>query len=569
MSIFNNKDIFCEINDIDKYKYGRIVKICNLAYLRAIWDELEIIKERKIDINQDKYILSEYKNLLKKNEKNITPRNNGFLSSIKNFKSYKETDIFIFKNKNISLPIKQLNKFYDYFNQSSYDEDKHSEFINYNYDYEGILCYLVFKKTKTKEEISLNIACSSTFEEPPNKSFNVYKIIEDTNEILFKEIDEFVTLFMKPELSDPNSDSNLDLDIQENPLIVYVCMLHHINNLDKRNIFKEIYKNDFSFLKLNLLFKIIDSGKNNLSSSRFIFEFKEKIISFLNSKIYLKRQLPNNKGILNIETYNDKSNTKYLINMFIEKTGVRLFKKIENDKISIDKNKCVVVNGIKLNNIKIIDLLYSNFLDKFQRYGYNILRFHTETKNILLPDVIQDDRNFNNHILITLASKDWALSDWELTVRKDDDKEKFERIFPLLKILPEIIDWDHFTKNKIIDYYDSLDDLYIWFRENFKEYLKNFPKKAENISRNITTYSIHQILKEQRYAESSETITEKDIIELMKTLNKHNFNIIEYEFDDDLDSLLENIYKDISNNNMKYILNILKIKVFLYNHVSN
>ncbi|QKE44517.1 hypothetical protein Yalta_070 [Yalta virus] len=344
----------------------------------------------------------------------------------------------------------------------------------------GLVTFIVYHKTKTKTELSINVISNTMTIKKQNQLKDITDIIDNKNPFLLRELESIITHNLKEKLKkkylsvltndrtfeecesdlyygfigtitlnkDDVEDLNDVLDMLyylDKPYIPYIKLYYTVYQYKKDT--KHYIYTDVN----NLPF---DKYTNIIKAKAFVFE-KEYIKKYLDRPIFFLSKSPQ-KNIMSLKIYNKfygviQPNQKYLYNL--------------DDKLQIPiiiealNQKCVCYFFSK-------DILYNNIYVDKKIVIYN--------KNKIFPSyILYDKKIIKNNTIFNIIKKYYIMANNEVLWFKENQTKNIG-LYTLFKINPTNIPWGKIIlflkkKNKFLiqEFIEPL-DIYNLIQE-FKE----------------------------------------------------------------------------------------------------
>lgn len=384
--------------------------------------------------------------------------------------SYKNV---VFKRE--KLPIKYL----DFDITSSYPSTN-----SHLYNINGILAYIVFRKTKTKECLKILIKCLE--EENKNTYYDVLDLIEFIYPDIIRELELFALKHVIPRW-EQFFETNNSWDIY----CGYVIDLY-MENENRINMYEYFYnfKNNINFknIKIDLLF-YFQQNKSNKST----YHYDNKLVltdKYQNLKI---------KDITSIENINKKDiyiGVNTTIKNFL--WGVNLKKTIiTSDKLL--KSNIKILKKERMIQIKINE---NYFLGSLKQYIYSFIfnksiqqhSIITKDNYIILPHEINFESKIDFNYLLEYLNKNYLVKNLNLITHIN----KNESLVYELSLLKNnnLLDWIDII-NFFSNYYEKNKSLFLTFYEMFEEYYKINQSNAKNLISIYQNFVPEDVLKKE------------------------------------------------------------------------
>lgn len=350
----------------------------------------------------------------------------------------------------------------------------------------GLICFIIFKKTKTKEEIKLCLFNDIAQKKNNLYLYNINDIINFVNPMLLEELknlvqkdlyNDFVNASKNFAINDIFLGYLATLSITEknyNKLDI-LDVLYFYNEHIHSNIFLHIYfkieqfKRNSNNYKIydNLDAKVFENFKYILYDIEFNDDYGEPGICLNNNNIYIT-----SNNFINANIYEEDNILNY---------------------IGVDKDNKITLPMVYKNNIfnyvcDFKSLLYSNLYNKDKKINYNNLIILKHTENVYIRDIFINLESRYNNVIYTFVNEKYILKKNNIIMKKD--KKNILNI--IFKIDSDCIDWYDFIKNTDIT---KIDNLYLWFVNNFNNYRIKNSTKATQIINSFQYVSLFDIFK--------------------------------------------------------------------------
>lgn len=350
----------------------------------------------------------------------------------------------------------------------------------------GLICFIVFKKTKTKEEIKICIFNDIYHKKDNLYIYNINEIINFINPQLLEEL----RILIQKDLYKDYVNASKDCSINDLFLGYLATLSVNDKNYNKLDILDMLYfYNEYlnSNVLLHVYFKIEQYKKN--SNNYKIYDELDKNI--FNDFKYIVYDLEFNDNHMDPGLWLNNNSIYITSSNFIH---AEIY---EEDKILnyiyIDKDNKITLPMIYNNNVfnymcDLKSLLYSNLYNKDKKINYDNLIILKHTEQIYIRDIFINVESRNKNIIYKYADETYILKKNNIILKKD--KKNILNI--IFKIDSDCIDWYDFIKNSDIT---KINNLYMWFINNFNIYKNNNSIKAKQIINSFQYMSLHDIFK--------------------------------------------------------------------------